>query len=200
MSKEEFYEHVYSERTGCGGPLYLAGILLLVLIVFSGCASKKSVETTEELRSHAELSQKMDSLIRSTATFQRDLFQRQTSLVDSVRQSERRDSSHTVTLNEKGDTIRERIVIYREIEREHSTEKEEKEFWQQMLQQRDSLLQVITEKQEKTDSLLRDHQKEVVVEKKPGLVDRLMVKVGWVAVIGMIFFIIVWLIYSKLRR
>lgn len=33
MSREEFFERAYSERTGCGGPLYLACVLMIIILM-----------------------------------------------------------------------------------------------------------------------------------------------------------------------
>lgn len=33
MSDKEFFERAYSERTGCGGPLYLACVIITLIIV-----------------------------------------------------------------------------------------------------------------------------------------------------------------------
>ena len=138
---------------GCGPTLLMWGIVLaFVLLLFSGCRSVKEAETTNENHRVSELVEKMDSLFRNTSIWQQDLYSKQSSLIDSFRQNEKRDSSHTVVINEKGDTVKERIVIYHEVEKDHSSEKEESEYWMHRFEKVDSMLQISLDKQEKTDS------------------------------------------------
>ena len=114
---------------------------------------------------------------------------RQTSIFESLKQTEKNDSSYSVTLNEKGDTVKEKIIIYREVSTDHSTEKEEKEMWMQKFRQIDSLLKVSLDRQAETDSLLRE--KEKVVEKELNWWQKAKMEVGGWAIIllagGIIF-------------
>ena len=115
----------------------------------------------------------MDSMFRSTSTWQQNIFEKQTALVDSFKQKEVRDTSRVVFLNEKRDTIKEVITIKETIEREHSSQESTQERWEERFRQTDSMLQVSLQKQEAMDSILREHNKETVVEKKPSLGDKL---------------------------
>ena len=144
---------------GCGPTLMTYCIIAFVLIALCSCRSTKYVESSNESHNVSELVDRMDSLLKSTSVWQQDMYSKQSSLVDSFRQNEKRDSSHTVVLNEKGDTVKERIVIYHEVEKDHSSEKEESEMWMHRFEKVDSMLNVSIAKQERTDSLLHEYEK-----------------------------------------
>jgi hypothetical protein len=172
MTEKDFFKRAYSERTGCGGPLYFAGMLLLLFLV-SGCATKRSTESNIDVHSIELMTQKMDSMLHATSTWQQSIFQKQTALVDSFKQREVRDTSRTVFLDEEGKIIKETVVIKELVESDHSTKESEKEYWEERFRKTDSLLQVSLAKQEKMDSTLQLRQKDTVVEKKPTLGERL---------------------------
>lgn len=172
MTEKDFFKRAYSERTGCGGPLYFACMLLLLFLV-SGCATKRSTESNIDVHSIELMTQKMDSMLHATSTWQQSIFQKQTALVDSFKQREVRDTSRTVFLDEEGKIIKETVVIKELVESDHSTKESEKEYWEERFRKTDSLLQVSLAKQEKMDSTLQLRQKDTVVEKKPTLGERL---------------------------
>jgi hypothetical protein len=172
MTEKDFFKRAYSERTGCGGPLYFAGMLLLLFLV-SGCATKRSTESNIDVHSIELMTQKMDSMLHATSTWQQSIFQKQTALDDSFKQREVRDTSRTVFLDEEGKIIKETVVIKELVESDHSTKESEKEYWEERFRKTDSLLQVSLAKQEKMDSTLQLRQKDTVVEKKPTLGERL---------------------------
>ena len=172
MTEKDFFKRAYSERTGCGGPLYFAGMLLLLFLV-SGCATKRSTESNIDVHSIELMTQKMDSMLHATSTWQQSIFQKQTALVDSFKQREVRDTSRTVFLDEEGKIIKETVVIKELVESDHSTKESEKEYWEELVRKTDSLLQVSLAKQEKMDSTLQLRQKDTVVEKKPTFGERL---------------------------
>lgn len=172
MTEKDFFKRAYSERTGCGGPLYFAGMLLLLFLV-SGCATKRSTESNIDVHSIELMTQKMDSMLHATSTWQQSIYQKQTALVDSFKQREVRDTSRTVFLDEEGKIIKETVVIKELVESDHSTKESEKEYWEERFRKTDSLLQVSLAKQEKMDSTLQLRQKDTVVEKKPTLGERL---------------------------
>ena len=145
---------------GCGPTSFLYFVLIgVAVLTLIGCRSVKTAESTSERHSMSSLIERLDSMARISNQRQLDFMSHQSSFIDSMRQSEKNDSSHTVVINEKGDTVRERIVIYKEVNKEHSTEKEEKDVWKQEFYRIDSLLKVSMAKQEATDSLLREHEK-----------------------------------------
>jgi hypothetical protein len=153
--------------------LYLLVVAVAVAWLFCGCATKRSTESSIQMHRMALMTERMDSMLRSTEIWQQSIYMKQQSLVDSFKQSEVRDTSHVVFLSEKGDTIREKIVIREYIEKEHTTDSKESEMWQERFRQTDSLLQVSLAKQEKMDSTLQSYQKETMVEKQPSFLDRL---------------------------
>lgn len=153
--------------------MYCYIIAAFVICAMCSCKTTTSTEQTVDYRHMMRVSEKMDSLIHATATWQQSIYQKQTSLVDSFKQKEVRDTSHTVFLGAKGDTVKETIIIKEFVEREHTSKESTQEYWEEKFRQTDSLLQVAIEKQSETDSILREHNKETVVEKKPSLTDKL---------------------------
>lgn len=166
-------------------------VAVLMLLSLMGCRTVKSEESTTDRRFVTELNAKMDSLMRSTSTWQETFLSRQTSLVDSLIHRERNDSSHSVVVNEKGDTVRERIEVIRYIEREHKTNTKETEQWIERFRQTDSLLHASLEKQERTDSMLQEYTKNTVTEKQLSLWERIKVDFGGYALIAFFFIFIV---------
>lgn len=154
-----FKTYSSQDPKGCGPTSFMYFVLIGLALTLIGCRSVRTEETTSELHSMLQLVEKFDSMARVSSQWQSEFMSHQSSLIDSIRQSERRDSSHSVVINEKGDTVRERIVIYREVNKEHSSEKEEKDVWKHEFQRVDSLLRISMTKLESTDSLLREHEK-----------------------------------------
>ena len=162
----------------------------------SYCSTKSMVETDTQYHQISELTSKMDSLFHSTSTWQKSIFEKQTALVDSFKQSEVRDTSRTVFLGEKGDTIKEKIVITKIIEREHTSSENTQEFQQEIFKQTDSLFQSNKVLQEKVDSLLHDHNKATVVTKEVPWYERLWNKLELILLI----IIVLWIATERLRR
>lgn len=146
------------EHGGCAGQL--AMVIALILFLFCSCATTKEFE--KEDHSYSKMTEMVDSLMHSTTSWQKDFFSRQTSLIEKLSQKEKNDSIHSVTLNEKGDTLKERIVIYKEVSTDHSMEKKKMELLISQYNRIDSLLNVSLVKQAETDSLIR--AKETAVE------------------------------------
>lgn len=178
MNTKEYKESIFgfyarqSERSGCGAPILfacLAGLLFLLC----ACTTQRITESGVERHRMAVMAQRMDSMLHATSTWQQTIFEKQTALVDSFRHTEVRDTSRTYFLGERGDTVREVIKIYVERNTEHTTQESEKEYMEEMLHKSDSILQVSLHKMSLQDSVLREHQKDTVVEKKPTLGERL---------------------------
>ena len=153
--------------------LYLLLVAVAVAWLFCGCATKRSTESSIQMHRMALMTERMDSMLHAQSTWQESIYMKQQSLVDSFKQSEVRDTSHTIFLGAKGDTVKEVITIYKERVIEHTTDSKESESWQEHFRQTDSLLQVSLAKQEKMDSTLQQYTKETVVEKQPSFLDRL---------------------------
>ena len=203
QDKELFKNYGYGGLgNGCGPALMYGLILIGAILMLSSCKSIKSVESTTESHKVSELVEKMDSLVTKTSKWQQDIYQKQTSLVDSFKQKEKNDSSHVIIVNEKGDTVRERIEIHHYIEREHSSEKNESEIWIQKFREVDSLLKVSLDKQAVTDSLLKEHNKETVVEKQLTFWQRIKQSLGgWAILISTVLLLIMLIkLFYFLRR
>ena len=153
--------------------LYVITVLALVLWLFCGCVTKRSTESSVEMHRMALMTERMDSMLHAQSTWQQSIFTKQQSLVDSFKHSEVRDTSRTVFLNEKRDTVKEVIKIREFIEREHSSSENKETYFEERFRQTDSLLQISLAKQEKMDSILQSYKKNTVVEKKPTLGERL---------------------------
>lgn len=153
--------------------IYLLGVIALIVWLFSSCATKKSTETDYQHHTLVDLSERMDSMIHNVYTWQQSVYHKQTALVDSFKHSEVRDTSHTIFLGSKGDTIKEVVKIFIERNINQSTKESEKESWQEMFYRTDSLLQVSLSKQERLDSMLSEHSEETVVEKEAPWYERL---------------------------
>lgn len=181
-----------AKYNGCGTQIAL--FVMLAVFLLCGCTTKSLVETDTQYRHLTELTERMDSMFHSTSTWQQSLFEKQTALVDSFKSSEVRDTSHTVFLGEKGDTVKEIINITKIIEREHTSSESTQELREEFLKQTDSLYRSNKELQAKMDSLLHDHNKATVVEKKAPWYERLLANVAPWVIIALLLYII---IFSK---
>ena len=188
---------------GCGPTLMSFVITALIILVglmgLTGCRTIKESEMTNENHKLSELMERMDSMMRTSYTWQQDLYSKQSSLVDSFRHNEKRDSNHVVVINEKGDTVRERIEIYHEVEKDHSSEKQETEMLVQKIEKLDSMLKVSVEKQAVTDSLLRERDKYKEVEKEKTLGQRISTFFTD-ALVCVIIFVLVYIILKVKRK
>lgn len=183
---------------------YLLLVLFIILSVFclTGCKSKESiVENNTDSHKVSQLFDKMDSLVRTTKTWQQDLYSKQSSLIDSIKQFEKNDSSHVVIVNEKGDTVKERVEIHHYVEKEHNTESKESETIIHLQSQVDSLINLSIENKALTDSLLKEHSKETVIVKEPTLWERIKASVGgWAIGISVLFIIFIFIKLIIQRR
>lgn len=183
-----------AKYSGCGSQIAL--YVLLVVFLLCSCTTKSLVETETQYHHLTELTERMDSMFRSTSTWQQNIFQQQTALVDSFKQKEVRDTSRVVFLNEKRDTIKEVITIKETIEREHNTSESTQEFQQEIFKQTDSLFKSNQVLQQKVDSLLHDHNKTSVVEKKAPWYERLWDYLEKILLV----ILVIWLVVERLRR
>ena len=196
---EDYYEEKLSSSTGTYKICFWCFVIIFAMalcLCFASCSTKSMVETETQYHQISELTSKMDSLFHSTSTWQQSIFEKQTALVDSFKQSEVRDTSRTTFLNEKGDTIKEKIVITKIIEREHNTSESTQEYYQELFKQTDSLFHSNQVLQEKMDSLLSEHNKETVVTKEIPWYKKLWNRLELILLI----IIIVWLVISRLKR
>ena len=182
MTKEEYLQQIGKGivenpigSNGClyNGVCYLFIIAAFIICTMCSCRTTSTTEQTVDYRHFARISEKMDSMIHATATWQQSIYEKQSSLVDSFKQKEVRDTSHVIFLGAKGDTVKEKIIIREYIESNHSSQESTQELREEILKQTDSLIAVNKALSSKVDSALLAHNKETLVEKKPSLGDKL---------------------------
>lgn len=160
MSEEERKEFKQLwEESRFGGCSTTMVIVILSIMLLCGCRTVRETEASVDDHRYTELMAMMDSAFGSSKTILYDIMARQTSLVESFSQQQRRDSSYMAVVNERGDTIRERIEIYHEVEKDHASEKKETEYWMHLFHRTDSMLREVSAMQHRTDSLLRTREK-----------------------------------------
>ena len=173
--------------------------ILTVFFLLLSCKSTKSVESSSESHRVTELTERIDSAFRSYSLLQQQMLVNQSSLTDKLMEKERNDSSQTVVVNEKGDTVKERVVIYKYLERQHDTDRSELNMWMERYRETDSLLRKVIERQAVTDSLIEKHDKVTVVENKPTLWQRTRQYAGDMAIIGLVL-VLIYLLVVRLQR
>lgn len=196
----DYYEEKRKSSTGSYKAVVnalLVACAMAVGLFFASCSTKQSVETDVSYRHLEELTSKMDSMFHSTSTWQQSIFEKQTALVDSFKNSEVRDTSRTVFLGEKGDTVKEIIKIKEIIEREHSSSESTQEFQQEIFKQTDSLFRSNEILQQKVDSLLHDHNKETVVQEKVPWYERWMIPIYRIILICLVLYIVYINVFKK---
>ena len=149
---------------GSLGALIITFILLAVLSLLTSCTPQRIIsdETTE--RRTSELYDRMDSLLRVRTVVQQDSTWRQEILRQFQSIREKSDTSHSVTLNAAGDTIRERIIINNVRETTSETDREQLLVMSHRLEVMDSTVQAQSLMLQRMDSLL--HEKQQTVEKE----------------------------------
>ena len=158
MTKDEYIrkigQSIVEKPIGSNGCMptimYCFIIAAFVICTMCSCRTTSTTEQTVDYRHMLRVSEKMDSLIHATATWQQSIYQKQTSLVDSFKQKEVRDTSHTVFLGAKGDTVKEKIIIREYIESNHSSQESTQELREEFLRQTDSLIAINKALSEKT--------------------------------------------------
>ena len=196
----DYYEEKSKSSTGYYRAVvnaFLVACAMAVGLFFTSCSTKQSVETDVSYRHLEELTNRMDSLFHSTSTWQQSIFEKQTALVDSFKQSEVRDTSRTTFLNEKGDTVKEIIKIKEIVEREHSSSEVTQESYQELFRQNEVLFQSTQVLQQKVDSLLYDHNKETVVQEKVPWYKRWMIPIYRIILICLVLYIVYINVFKK---
>jgi len=158
---------------------------IILSTLFCGCRSVKESQSAVDYALMSSIIDRTDSMIHIAHDEYISNIIQITQKVDSSKHSEVRDTSHTIFLGAKGDTVKETIVIKEYIEREHTSSESTQELREEFFRQTDSILSVNKELSEKIDSVLHSHQKTAVVKEKPSLGD----KIKWFAG-GMILTII----------
>ena len=196
----DYYEEKSKSSTGYYRAVvnaFLVACAMAVGLFFTSCSTKQSVETDVSYRHLEELTNRMDSLFHSTSTWQQSIFEKQTALVDSFKQSKVRDTSRTTFLNEKGDTVKEIIKIKEIVEREHSSSEVTQESYQELFRQNEVLFKSTQVLQQKVDSLLHDHNKETVVQEKVPWYKRWMIPIYRIILICLVLYIVYINVFKK---
>ncbi len=166
--KSRMLAEIYRQQQlygGCGPQMMMYLLIGVIVLLFASCTTKSMVETDVSYQKLTEATSRIDSLIHTTSTWQQSIFLQQTALVDSFKSKEVRDTSRTVFLGEKGDTIKEKIVIKEYYERDHQSSETNDTWYSEITRQTDSLLHSNQVLSSKVDSLLHIHNKETVVQK-----------------------------------
>lgn len=161
----EEQEEVATKTTLFGSSIYVLAIILGLAL----CALFGSCTTTKEL-SYAELhrivttANRMDSTLMAHTVARQDSTWHQEILRQFQSIREKSDTSHSVTLNAAGDTIRERIVINNIRETSNETDREQLTVMSHRLEVMDSTVQVQSLQIAQMDSLLRQQKQTVTKE------------------------------------
>ena len=139
-------------------------VVLAVISLFTGCTPQRIISDERAEHVSQEMLQQMDSLMKSHSVVQQDSTWRQEILRQFQSIREKSDTSHSVTLNAAGDTIRERIVINNVRETTSETDREQLTVMSHRLEVMDSTVQSQSLMLQRMDSLL--HERQQTVEKE----------------------------------
>ena len=146
-----------------------SGYVLAIVLGLALCALLGSCTTTKEI-SYAELhrivttANRMDSTLMAHTVARQDSTWHQEILRQFQSIREKSDTSHSVTLNAAGDTIRERIVINNIRETSNETDQQQLTVMSHRLEVMDSTLSVMRQQIEQSDSLLRQQKQTEIKE------------------------------------
>lgn len=180
----------------------LTGLYILavgsLLCWLCSCSTRQSVESSTDIRHTEQSAKHIDSLFRAVMIFQQSIYEKQTALTDSFRHSEVRDTSRSVVLDAHGDTIREKTIIYLERNTSQSSKESTTERQEERLSRIDSVMQVSIDLQERLERMIREHEKETIVEKKPPWYKRILsVYSVFMTLAVVVLAALVWLLWKK---
>lgn len=165
----DFYLRIALKYIVYGFLTFFTVLLLLALTsLLTGCTTRRSVSDTLEQRHTQEMLQRMDSTLMAHSIARQDSTWRQEILRQFQSIREKSDTSHSVTLNAAGDTIRERIIINTIRESYSQTDREQLTVMSHRLEVMDSIVRVQSELISCMDSLLyQQKQTEIKEVAKP---------------------------------
>lgn len=165
----DFYLRIAVKYIVYGFLTFFTVLLLLALTsLLTGCTTRRSVSDTLEQRHTQEMLQRMDSTLMAHSIARQDSTWRQEILWQFQSIREKSDTSHSVTLNAAGDTIRERIIINTIRESASQTDREQLTVMSHRLEVMDSIVRVQSELISCMDSLLyQQKQTEIKEVAKP---------------------------------
>lgn len=165
----DFYLRIAVKYIVYGFLTFFTVLLLLALTsLLTGCTTRRSVSDTMEQRHRQEMLQRMDSTLMAHSIARQDSTWHQEILRQFLLIREKSDTSHSVTLNAVGDTIRERIIINTIRENASQTDREQLTVMSHRLEVMDSIVRVQSELISCMDSLLcQQKQTEIKEVAKP---------------------------------
>ncbi len=139
-------------------------VLLMLVSLLSGCTTTEWSST--DYRRIETMIDRMDSLATIRTVAQQDSAWRETILrqFESIR--EKSDTSHTLVVDTSGKVIKETLIINNVRERNSESDRKEREVLLSRIAVLDSTLQVVSQRQLRSDSLLQS--KQTIIEKKKG--------------------------------
>ena len=138
--------------------------LLALMSLFAGCKTQRIVSDTLEQQHTQEMLQRIDSTLIAHSIARRDSTWRQEILRQFQSIREKSDTSHTVTLNAAGDTLRERIIINTFLETATEIDREQLTVIFHRLEVMDSTVQAQSQQISRMDSLLRQQKQTEIKE------------------------------------
>lgn len=162
----EQHEEVATKTVLCGCATYALAFILGILIcaLFGSCTPQRIISDERTEHVSQEMLSRMDSLWATHTVVQQDSTWRQEILRQFQSIREKSDTSHSVTLNAAGDTIRERIIINNVRETTSETDREQLTVMSYRLEVMDSTVQSQNLMLQRMDSLL--HERQQTVEKE----------------------------------
>lgn len=139
-------------------------ILLALLVLLTACTTVRESSSSVDRHAVQDLMSRIDSMSRVRTVTHQDSAWHESVMRQFQSIRERSDTSHSVTLNASGDTIRERIIINNVRESTSETDRLEREVLMQRIESMDSTISLMRQQQSHTDSLLQ--QRDTVREKE----------------------------------
>lgn len=179
--------------------LFVAIGILMVISVLTSCNTQRIGTDTLDHRLSREMLQRMDSLFSVRTVTQQDSAFRQEILRQFQSIREKSDTSRSVTVNQAGDTIRERIVINNIRETTSSTDRQLLTILSHRLEVMDSTVQQQSLQLTRMDSLLRQQSKtvEIPVEKPLSWFHQMQLWLGRLVLVAIAVLAAWWLIRKK---
>lgn len=169
--EQELYQRTMLKMLLRGFVTFIAVVALLAIVslLTGSCTPQRIFTDTSEQRLSHEMVQRMDSLLSVRSITRQDSIWRQEILrqFQSIRESS--DTSHSVTLNATGDTIRERIIIRNNRESNSETYRQQLTVMAHRLEVMDSTVQAQNLQLVRMDSLLRQQKQTEIKEVPPRL-------------------------------
>lgn len=140
-------------------------LLFTAILFFTGCKTTEKSSYVEQHRIE-DMMAKMDSVINKSQTTIQDTSWHETVIKELQSIKERNDTSRVVVVDSAGKVIKEVVTIVREREVERESDRQEREGMIHKMEKMDSTLSVANQQISHMDSLLKEREKETVIEKQ----------------------------------